>query len=111
MLSSKKKIMSRTIYALKESGRSKRLKTALDLHVIFLGGNMLISDEVKSFIKDITLFLQKHSNYNPEKIEPMFQRAYKLYVKYDVENNQEIQLDNDKPVFTWPDGEEFDYTP
>ena len=31
----------------------------------------------------------------------MFQRAYKLYVKYDVENNQEIQLDNDKPVFTW----------
>jgi hypothetical protein len=43
-------------------------------------------DELKLFIKDITLFLQKHSNYNAEKIEPMFQRAYKLYVKYDVEN-------------------------
>jgi hypothetical protein len=43
-------------------------------------------DELKLFIKEITLFLQKHSNYNAEKIEPMFQRAYKLYVKYDVDN-------------------------
>jgi hypothetical protein len=47
---------------------------------------MEINDELKLFIKEITLFLQKHSNHNAEKIEPMFQRAYKLYVKYDVEN-------------------------
>ena len=44
-----------------------------------------INEELRLFVKDITLFLQKHCNYNPEKIEPMFQRAYKLYVKYDVE--------------------------
>jgi len=45
-----------------------------------------INDELRWFVRDITLFLQKHSNYNPEKITPMFQRAYRLYVKYDVEN-------------------------
>ena len=48
---------------------------------------MLINDELRLFIRDITLFLQKHSNYNAEKITPMFQRAYKLYVKYDVERD------------------------
>ena len=52
-----------------------------------------INDELRYFIKDITLFLQKHSNYTPEKIAPMFQRAYKLYVKYDVENEQANQPD------------------
>lgn len=44
-----------------------------------------INNELKSFIRDVTLFLQKHSHYNAEEIEPMFQRAYRLYVKYDVE--------------------------
>jgi len=48
-----------------------------------------INEELRMFIYDITLFLQKHSNYNFAKIEPMFQRAYKLYVKYDVENPQQ----------------------
>lgn len=48
----------------------------------------VINEELRLFVHDITLFLQKHSNYNAEKIEPMFQRAYKLYVKYDVENEQ-----------------------
>ena len=48
----------------------------------------IINDELRLFIKDITLFLQKHSNYTTKKIEPVFQRAYKLYVKYDVENEQ-----------------------
>jgi len=44
-----------------------------------------MNDEVRVFIKDITLFLQDTANYTPEKIEPMFQRAYRLYTKYDVE--------------------------
>ena len=48
----------------------------------------IINDELRLFIKDITLFLQKQSNYTSEKIAPMFQTAYKLYVKYDVENEQ-----------------------
>ena len=47
-----------------------------------------VNDELRLFVHDITLFLQDHSNHNAEKIEPMFQRAYKLYVKYDVENEQ-----------------------
>ena len=47
-----------------------------------------INEELRLFVRDVTLFLQKHTNYNPEKIEPMFQRAYKLYVKYNVENQQ-----------------------
>ena len=42
-------------------------------------------EELMDFIKEITLFLQDHSNYNSKKIELMFQKAYKLYVKYDVE--------------------------
>jgi len=41
--------------------------------------------DLKTFIRDVTLFLQKHAHYNMEKIEPMFQRAHRLYVKYDVE--------------------------
>ena len=49
---------------------------------------MEINEELRLFVHDITLFLQKHSNYNAEKIVPMFQRAYRLYVKYDVENEQ-----------------------
>ena len=56
--------------------------------MVGLEGKMDINDELILFIKDITLFLQKHCNYNPEKIEPMFQRAYKLYVKYNVEEGK-----------------------
>lgn len=53
----------------------------------------IINNELRLFIKDITLFLQLHSNCTPEKIEPMFQKAYKLYVKYDVENEQAVEAD------------------
>jgi len=59
---------------------------------------MLINDELKLFIRDITLFLQKHSHYDPEKIEPMFQRAYRLYVKYEVENEQVDSADGINPA-------------
>jgi len=55
-----------------------------------------IDNELRLFIKDITLFLQNHSNYTPEKMETMFQRAYKLYVKYDVENEQLNPVDEGK---------------
>jgi len=49
-----------------------------------------MNEELRLFVHDITLFLQNHGNYKPDKIEPMFQRAYKLYVKYDVENPQQV---------------------
>ncbi len=67
---------------------------------------MIIPDEIRLFIKDITLFLQRQSNYTPDKIEPMFQRAYKFYSKYEVEteqansadsNNKANQPDSEKP--------------
>ena len=54
-----------------------------------------INEELMLFIHDITLFLQDHSNHNAEKIEPMFQRAYKLYVKYDVEKKG-LELNSDR---------------
>uniref|UniRef100_A0A6M3LCM1 Uncharacterized protein n=1 Tax=viral metagenome TaxID=1070528 RepID=A0A6M3LCM1_9ZZZZ len=48
-----------------------------------------MNEELRLFIRDITLFLQQHKNYTAEKIEPMFQRAYKLYTKYNVEKEGE----------------------
>lgn len=53
----------------------------------------VINDELRLFIKSVTLFLQKNSHHNPEEIEPMFQRAYRLYVKYDVENESAVAND------------------
>lgn len=47
-----------------------------------------INKEIRLFIHDITLFLQRHENYTPEKIEPIFQRSYNLYLKYDVEQTR-----------------------
>ena len=45
-----------------------------------------LPEDLRDFIRSITLFLQQHTNYNAEKIEPMFQWAYRLYVKYKVED-------------------------
>lgn len=44
-----------------------------------------INDELRFFIMDVTLHLQEIAHYDMKRIEPMFQRAYRLYVKYDVE--------------------------
>lgn len=44
-------------------------------------------NEMKRFVYIITLDLQKHREKTPEQLDAMFQRAYKLYVKYDVERN------------------------
>ena len=55
---------------------------------------MDINNELRLFIYDVTLFLQKTAHYNMQEIEPMFQRAYRLYVKYDVEGKNE----NSNPI-------------
>ena len=57
-------------------------------------GTVEINGELRLFVHDITLFLQDHSNHVAEKIEPMFQRAYRLYVKYDVERQTAAQSRN-----------------
>ena len=51
-----------------------------------------LCEELRLFVKDVTLFLQKHSHYNPKKMEPMFQRAYHLYAKYDVETTSQCKI-------------------
>ena len=48
-----------------------------------------ISNDLRLFVMDVTLHLQKIAHYDMTRIEPMFQRAYKLYVKYNVENEQQ----------------------
>ena len=42
-------------------------------------------NEMKSFVHIITLDLQRHREKSPEQLDAMFQSAYRLYVKYDVE--------------------------
>ena len=41
--------------------------------------------ELVQFIYDVTLFLQSHKSQTDSRFSAMFQRAYRLYVKYDVE--------------------------
>ena len=41
--------------------------------------------ELKTFIKIITLDLQKHRSLSPIYLDNMFQQAYRLYTKYNVE--------------------------
>jgi len=41
--------------------------------------------ELKKFIYDVTLLLQSHRSKTEVEMDRMFQRAYRLYVKYDVE--------------------------
>lgn len=42
--------------------------------------------ELKEFIHTITLELQQHRSKTPEQLDAMFQKAYRLYSKYKVEN-------------------------
>lgn len=42
--------------------------------------------ELKEFIHTITLDLQQHRSKTPEQLDAMFQKAYRLYSKYKVEN-------------------------
>lgn len=41
--------------------------------------------ELKEFVRVVTLCLQKNCYHNLTQMEPMFQRAYRLHSKYDVE--------------------------
>ena len=41
--------------------------------------------ELKQFIRTITLDLQKHREKTPGELDDMFQKAYRLYHKYNVE--------------------------
>lgn len=44
--------------------------------------------ELFNFIKVVTLHLQTSRSKTPEQNDIMFQRAYRLYVKYDVDGSQ-----------------------
>lgn len=45
-----------------------------------------IPDDVKAFIRYATLEIQSHRSRTDAQKDNLFHRAYKLYVKYDVEN-------------------------
>lgn len=45
----------------------------------------LLPEDVSEFIRCATLELQRHASTTSEQKTALFQRAYKLYVKYDVE--------------------------
>lgn len=57
-----------------------------------------IDEELRSFIYDVTLFLQNSRSNSPETSDRMFQRAYKLYVKYDVENASQPTVEDGKAL-------------
>src|SRR3990167_1844173 len=45
-----------------------------------------LPEDVRLFIHDVTLFIQSHRSKTEEQMDDMFQKAYVLYSKYDVEN-------------------------
>jgi hypothetical protein len=48
-----------------------------------------LQEDIRAFIYDVTLFLQKHHSVHSKKqMDDMFSRAYSLYSKYDVENSR-----------------------
>ena len=47
-----------------------------------------IPEDVRLFIYLVTLFLQASRGKSPKEMDAMFHRAYKLYVKYDVEGRK-----------------------
>lgn len=47
-----------------------------------------LPEDVRSFIYLVTLHLQSHRSKTPEQHDAMFQNAYRLYEKYDVENRR-----------------------
>lgn len=49
-------------------------------------------DELKQFVRTITLDLQELARKTPEQKAEMFQQAYRLYVKHDVEGRGENAL-------------------
>jgi hypothetical protein len=55
---------------------------------------LALPDDVRFFIREVTLHLQSNRSKTPEQHDAMFQAAYRLYAKYDVEGrsaNAELQ--------------------
>jgi hypothetical protein len=50
--------------------------------------------EVKVFVRDVTLYLQSYENRTRQQVETMFQRAYNIYCLLDVENRQKGESKN-----------------
>lgn len=46
---------------------------------------LALPEDVRSFIERVTLHLQANRSKTPEQHDAMFQTAYRLYGKYDVE--------------------------
>ena len=48
-----------------------------------------IPEDLRAFVYNVTLFLQASRSKTPEQMDNMFHKAYRLYVKYDVEGTRE----------------------
>jgi hypothetical protein len=46
---------------------------------------LALPEDVRSFIERVTMHLQANRSKTPEQHDAMFQTAYRLYAKYDVE--------------------------
>jgi hypothetical protein len=50
----------------------------------------ILPEDVRSFIYTVTLFLQANRYKTPKQMDAMFQTAYRLYEKYDVEGRRKV---------------------
>jgi hypothetical protein len=46
---------------------------------------LALPEDVRSFVQRVTMHLQANRSKKPEQHDAMFQEAYRLYCKYDVE--------------------------
>ena len=53
-----------------------------------IGPFLALPEDVRSFIERVTLHLQSSRSKTPEQHDAMFQEAYRLYDKYDVEGRK-----------------------
>lgn len=63
--------------------------------------------ELRKFIQDVTLELQQHRSRSDKQKDQLFQRAYSLYVKYDVDKidaeiaRRKFPTDETTPYAPW----------
>lgn len=76
-ITSTEKWIAEEIYKLKQSPETGQVD------VVFS-----VPDDVKEFIRIITLELQSHRSKSEIELDKLFQECYKMYVKYEVEKAQ-----------------------
>lgn len=55
------------------------------VHAVASSDLLALPEDIRSFVERVTLHLQANRSKKPEQHDAMFQEAYRLYCKYDVE--------------------------